>query len=391
VWEEDEFWIELSWRIDPDGRRGIRKHFESPKDPSRPVSLDEYYGHIFDSIPSLVRAAGAEGLTPLAFMKRHGSFEVSQKNYHKHRTPLSPEQLEGSSVDEQGRIVKAGHVIGVMEGEQAVVGFPTPSKKLEFWSKSMKEHGWADQALPGFIKSHVHPDNIDRDKGEFCLVPTFRLPTLIHSRTGAAKWLNEISNTNPLWMHPEDMRRLKIKNGTIVRVNTEIGYFVDRVWATEAIKPGTAACSHHIGRWRRKQDPGNSRWSGSVVDIEKIGPSTWRTRKISGVTPFKSDDPDSERIFWKDGGVHQNAAAPIHPDPISGANCWLQKVRIEPAHAEDRYGDVVADTDKAHAVYQEWKAMCRPVKDGALRRIDWLPRPLAPVKSSWIKGQARGE
>ncbi len=30
VWEEDEFWIELSWRIDPDGSLGIRKYFESP-------------------------------------------------------------------------------------------------------------------------------------------------------------------------------------------------------------------------------------------------------------------------------------------------------------------------------------------------------------------------
>ena len=30
VWEEDEFWIELSWRIDKDGDLGIRKHFLSP-------------------------------------------------------------------------------------------------------------------------------------------------------------------------------------------------------------------------------------------------------------------------------------------------------------------------------------------------------------------------
>ena len=29
VWEENEFWIELSWRIDPDGALGIRKYFES--------------------------------------------------------------------------------------------------------------------------------------------------------------------------------------------------------------------------------------------------------------------------------------------------------------------------------------------------------------------------
>ena len=30
VWEEDEFWIELSWRIDPDGSLGVREHFNSP-------------------------------------------------------------------------------------------------------------------------------------------------------------------------------------------------------------------------------------------------------------------------------------------------------------------------------------------------------------------------
>jgi anaerobic selenocysteine-containing dehydrogenase len=28
VWEEDEFWIELSWRIDPDGSLGIRRFYE---------------------------------------------------------------------------------------------------------------------------------------------------------------------------------------------------------------------------------------------------------------------------------------------------------------------------------------------------------------------------
>ena len=31
VWEENEFWIELSWRIDPDGTMGIRKFFESKR------------------------------------------------------------------------------------------------------------------------------------------------------------------------------------------------------------------------------------------------------------------------------------------------------------------------------------------------------------------------
>ena len=33
VWEEDEFWIALSWKIDPDGSLGIRRYFESPYRP----------------------------------------------------------------------------------------------------------------------------------------------------------------------------------------------------------------------------------------------------------------------------------------------------------------------------------------------------------------------
>ena len=32
------------------------------------------------------------------------------------------------------------------------------------------------------------------------LLPTFRLPTLIHTRSGNAKWLTELSHTNPIWV-----------------------------------------------------------------------------------------------------------------------------------------------------------------------------------------------
>ena len=35
VWEENEFWIELTWRIDPDGSLGIRQFFESKRTRAR--------------------------------------------------------------------------------------------------------------------------------------------------------------------------------------------------------------------------------------------------------------------------------------------------------------------------------------------------------------------
>src|SRR4030095_11235180 len=80
VWEENEVWIELSWHIDPDGSLGIRKFFESKQQPGAKLTLDEYDGYIFaNSVPGLPERAAAEGLTPLAYMQRYGSFEIQKK------------------------------------------------------------------------------------------------------------------------------------------------------------------------------------------------------------------------------------------------------------------------------------------------------------------------
>jgi hypothetical protein len=38
-------------------------------------------------------------------------------------------------------------------------------------------------------------------------------------------------------------------------------------------------------------------------------------RQVHGPRPFASDDPDSERVWWEDGGVHQNLTFPVQPDP----------------------------------------------------------------------------
>src|SRR5207244_2660751 len=76
------------------------------------------------------------------------------------------------------------------------------------------------------LAAHEAWRQIDHNKGEYVLLPTFRLPTLIHTRAGNAKWLYEISHTNPLWMHPRDAERLAVEGGALVQVQTETGYFV---------------------------------------------------------------------------------------------------------------------------------------------------------------------
>ena len=59
VWEETEFWVAISWAIDPDGSLGIRKFFESPYRPGEKITMDEYFGWIFEnSVPGLARSGG---------------------------------------------------------------------------------------------------------------------------------------------------------------------------------------------------------------------------------------------------------------------------------------------------------------------------------------------
>jgi len=384
VWEEDEFWIELSWRIDPDGALGIRKYFESPYRAGQKLQIEEFYRWIFEnSVPGLAEAAAREGLTPLAYMRKYGAFLVEDNVYESHEKTVS---VEGASVDPVTKVVtRAGQAVGVEIDGVARAGFPTPSRRLEFFSGTLKEWRWPEQSVPGYVKSHVHPSEIDRARGEMVLLPTFRLPTLIHTRSGNSKWLNEISHTNPLWINPEDARRLEIATGDLLRVETAIGYFVDRAWVTEALRPGIVACSHHIGRWRLREDQGGERWSSALVSLEQVARGQWRMRQIHGVRPFPSADPDSSRIWWEDAGVNQNLTFPVQPDPVSGQHCWHQKVRVTRAGPDDRYGDVFVDTNKSHETYRRWLALARPAPGpGNLRRPLWLPRAFKPATSAYI-------
>jgi hypothetical protein len=266
----------------------------------------------------------------------------------------------------------------------------------------------------------------------------------IHTRSANAKWLDEIAHTNPLWIHTSDARAMRVATGDLLRVETEIGHFVVRAWVTEGIRPGVVACSHHMGRWKlagslgqramtatvaleREPAPGTGdgnaaggerdtnaarsaergglaeRAAGGVNGGGSFGRETgdggragsgegagdgarWTLRQTEGVRPFASADPDTLRLWWTEVGVHQNLTFPVHPDPISGAHCWHQAVRVKAAEPGDRAGDVSVDTEKAHRVYRDWLARTRPaerVSPDGTRRPYWLLRPLKPSREAY--------
>lgn len=391
VWEEDEFWIELSWRIDSDGQLGIRKHFQSPYRPGEKITVKEYYQWIFEnSVPGLPEKAALENFTPLEYMQTYGAFEIQSNTYEKYDRELLQEETKGASVDPDTHVVrKGGDLLGVEVEGRLLEGFPTPSRKLEFFSSTLKAWKWPEHVLPSYTPSHIQQQ--DMAPGEFVLLPTFRLPTLIHTRSSNAKWLMEISHRNPIWINPRDAVMFSLKTGDLVKINTEIGYFVNRVWVTEGVRPGVLACSHHAGRWRLKESEGG-RLGSAVVRLEKKGEQGWLLRQILGVQPFDSPDPDTSRIWWQDPGVHQNAAFAVHPDPVSGMHCWHQKVRVERAGPSDQYGDVYADLEKSFAVYKEWLNKTRPAPGPqGLRRPLWLNRPLPVEKSLYQIGEGESD
>ncbi|MGH9022815.1 MAG: molybdopterin dinucleotide binding domain-containing protein, partial [Acidimicrobiia bacterium] len=391
-----------SWRIDPDGALGIRKFHESKLRPGEKLTVDEYYGWMFEhSVPGLPERAASEGLTPLEFMRRYGAFEIRKGIGPLHEVPVSPGELIDVAETPSGRVYARPDTpppanivpfgtpepdadgrkpVGVRVDGAVLRGFPTPTGRLEFFSSTLADWGWAECAVPTYLKSHVHPESMAAD--EMVLISTFRLPVQIHTRSANAKWLDEIAHTNPLWIHPSDAAALGVVGGDLLRVTTEIGYFVVKAWPTEGIRPRVVACSHHMGRWKLAEHGQGQGQMMATVNLDRDA-SGWRMQRRSGMRPYESTDPDTARIWWSDVGVHQNLTFPVHPDPVSGQHCWHQAVRVTKAEPGDSYGDISVDTVKSHQVYQRWLELTRTANrfsPDATRRPYWLMRPLKPAK-----------
>src|SRR5260370_42458727 len=111
--------IELSGPRNPEGSLGIRQYFESPYRPGEKLTLDDYYGWIFEhSVPGLPEAAAVEGLAPLAYMRKYGAFAIPEEAapvFALNETPLVQDQLASAVTDpETGVVRKDGAAIGVL-------------------------------------------------------------------------------------------------------------------------------------------------------------------------------------------------------------------------------------------------------------------------------------
>ena len=75
---------------------GIRQYFESPYRPGQKLTVDEYYGWMFEnSVPGLPETAKEE-LTSPEYMRKYGAFEVTRDVYKQNEKPVAAADLAGA-------------------------------------------------------------------------------------------------------------------------------------------------------------------------------------------------------------------------------------------------------------------------------------------------------
>ena len=133
--------------MDHDGSLGIRQWFESPYREGEIISIDEYWQWIFEhSVPGLPEAAAQENLSPLAYMKKYGAFEITNNKYEPYTAKVDATSVHEVDGHGAARDVN-GKVVGVQVGEDILKGFGTPSGKLEFFSPTLHQWGWPEQRV----------------------------------------------------------------------------------------------------------------------------------------------------------------------------------------------------------------------------------------------------
>ncbi len=324
---------DIIWKLDPDGSRGM-KQFWDFKDG------EDYMRHHFDNVPGLKEAGG------LDFLKKHGVWPIYgtldprtgkvtdktgreiQAEYGLYKKELSAADMEGAMVDALGLITKNGAAIGIQRNGRNYVGFPTPNRVINVRVDAWAEYGF--NPMPTFKRIPWH----EAMKDDEMILSTFKLNVHKQSRTAAVKWLAEIAHSNPAWMNPDTARKLGVKTGDLVRVESPVGYLVTKAYVTEGIHPKVISIATGFGHW----------------EYGRLATLKLKDKPAFGGT----EDPDLNNVWWDDKGVHPNAIIPAVADPIGGSQGWYDTVvKVTKAGPEDKYGDVHGDWDKHYAAYKE--------------------------------------
>ncbi len=318
-----EILYDLANKIDPDGKRRIKRYFAYR-------SAEEYVKTQLEATPGLKEAGGFD------FLKKYGVFPLYDKKkeenfkFGAHEEPLGRKDLSGTKVD--GRtIFKGKSPVGLMVDGKAVKGFNTPTRTFQVYVDEWKHFGF--KPMPHYEPIKAHKEM----KKDGLIMVTYKVNVHTQARTSNLKWLQEIHHKNPMWINTETAAARGIKDEDLVRITSQIGHIVTRARVTEGIHPKVIATAHSAGR--------------SGVTKGSFGASRDRDR--------------DKNVWWDDEGVHPNMIYPIATDPIGGSFAWFDAVvSVTKARPGDRYGQFKTNAKASRRAYKAALGMTTKVRGG---------------------------
>ena len=311
--------------------------------------------------------------SPLDFLTKVGAFEDPEqaKYYEPYLRPLTAEELVGTTTDpETGLIEKDGRGVGILHRGRPVLGFRTPSRKLEVRSEFVERvarnedvsdlvaranskgsnrpashapYSYEIDPWPHWVPIAEHAD-LDDDQ---LVMTSFKWNVHNHGRTANLKWCSEIVHSNPAWLHPDTAARFSLKSGDWIEITGYRSATVDEklshlglgrgpiedrleipVVVTRGIHPGAIAISHSLGHFEYTS-VAKARRDSAVGD------------ESAGMDRAGYRDPDWERnMWWEDtsggdrrrwkrntgAGWAQNRILPISPDYLTGQQAFNSTV-----------------------------------------------------------------
>jgi len=132
-------------------------------------------------------------------------------------------------------------------------GFPTPSRKIEFWSDTLRENGYA--ALPAFVEPEISPVAQPALASRFPLVLTCAKPTaFLQSQHRALPSLRKRAPDPEIELHPSVAVERGIEVGDWVSVETPAGAMRARARLNEHLDARVVVGEH--GWWQDCRDLG---------------------------------------------------------------------------------------------------------------------------------------
>jgi len=201
---------------------------------------------------------GAPAMTLQELKKLPGAVWVDKKGtrYEKYRDVLGEDKIQTAWFDgdskAEGTLIydkpkdKDGKKIGIVVDGRPIQGFSTSSRKVEFYAKGLVDKkdalGRPVDPLPAYAQRDWTP-SVDYP---FYLI-NWKEASHTHSRTQNNPWLLEIKPDNPLVMHLEAAKRLKVRTGDEVWIESPYGKVKAKVIMSRRIHPEVVGLQHGFG------------------------------------------------------------------------------------------------------------------------------------------------